>query len=319
MSAQQILTPADRESWLAARRQCVTATDVAALLDLSDYESAFTVYLDKLGLRAEKEQTEAMSTGLFFERHIADYWSMKTGRAVRQSHFYTHREEPWCGATPDFELEDCEDEGLEVKMAGYFAGREFGDRESDQIVDRYLIQAQWQMWVTGWKRIHFAVLINGNDWRYYIVDRDEQIIRMAVYEARKFWFENVLKQRPPALTGHTAEVEYIRHANPDDSGAVIAATPEIDEVCGRLRESSARLKMNQREVDGYKAEIQTFMGDAAILETIHGKVTWKKPKPTIKTNWEMVAKGLNPPDELISVHTREVENSRRFCTYFKEK
>lgn len=98
----------DRESWLALRRQDVTASSAAALLGVHPYVTALQLFLEKTGQSDPVEETEAMTRGRLLEPVAVDLlrekcpdWTIKYpyGEYLRDG-------EARLGATPDAAIWD---------------------------------------------------------------------------------------------------------------------------------------------------------------------------------------------------------------------
>ena len=71
-----------REDWLEQRRKTIGGSDAAGIVGLSKWASPFSVWAEKTGRAAEKEDTEAMRQGRDFESYVAQRWSEETGKRV---------------------------------------------------------------------------------------------------------------------------------------------------------------------------------------------------------------------------------------------
>lgn len=60
-----------REEWLMRRRKTIGGSDAAGIVGLSRWTSPFSVWADKTGRAAEKEDTEAMRQGRDLEDYVA--------------------------------------------------------------------------------------------------------------------------------------------------------------------------------------------------------------------------------------------------------
>ena len=117
------------------------------------------------------------------------------------------------------------------------------------------------------------MLIGGNDFRWYKVERDPETIAEIERIATAFWWDHVASGIPPAVDGHPATTEAIKRRHPagDDELAV-----ELPPTLVWATEELAELKARQKDLDERKAElenrIKAEMGDATIGRL--GKYTW---------------------------------------------
>ena len=72
MTARLILPgDAPHHEWLEARRHGITASEIAAVLGLSPYESPYSLYWRKLGELPAQDDTLAMALGRHLESFVA--------------------------------------------------------------------------------------------------------------------------------------------------------------------------------------------------------------------------------------------------------
>lgn len=319
---QTLTATSDREAWLAARRRCITATDIAAILNLHPYRSAHQVYLDKMGVLPETPENEAMRWGNLLEPVIGRRFAEGHNLEVVPGGFTLHHDVDYFGCTPDFLVGD--DELLEVKTAGTGAGKNFGQSGTDEVPDQYLCQVMWQLAVTGRKVGHLAVLIAGQDYREFRIRRDDEMIRRMEFAGRRFWGEYVAKEIAPPLSGSKADSEFINSKHSRDDGSLIQATDDIEELVaeiGHLLVDARGLAVKEAELVN---QIKAFMGDATTLRTDEGSFTWKATKDRETTDWKRVAEILADRfgdsatlAQLVVENTIITSGSRRFTTPFK--
>ena len=91
-----------REGWLQLRRRGIGSSDSPAILGLSPFASPLSVYVDKLGLSDEREQTEQQKWGLILEPHIVEEFARETGRtAEHRNDLLRSKSHPFMQATCD--------------------------------------------------------------------------------------------------------------------------------------------------------------------------------------------------------------------------
>lgn len=198
MPAGQLVLSADapREQWLAERRNGIGSSDIATLLGVNDYQSAYELWLDKMG-RGDTEQTEAMRRGNWLEPHVVDYFAERTGVAVRRCGLVKHRKWPILRATPDRLTADGG--VVEVKTIGSWAkvGAEW---RHGGIARHAYVQGQWQLMVTGRSHAWWAAYtIDQEPQIRGPVERDETLIERMRTLACLWWKDHVLTGTAPAV------------------------------------------------------------------------------------------------------------------------
>lgn len=259
----ELLPPAeatpDNPRWHELRRQGVTASEIAEILGISPWGSAFSLYWRKAaGWGAST--TDAMEAGRRLEPVIADWWADRHPHlAVRPAGLYAHPERPWQLATPDRLV--CTESGvvavLECKWASAWDG--WGEPGSDDVPVHYRAQVLWQCDVLDVDEWHIAVLGPGG-LRAYTGRRDETDLRIMREHARRF-VERLRADEPPPLDDHEATVTTLRriHPTPVDGEA------EISDATARLYQRARALRAHaDRLLAAAEARLRAEMGDRAI-------------------------------------------------------
>ncbi|KOT94522.1 hypothetical protein ADK70_12695 [Streptomyces rimosus subsp. pseudoverticillatus] len=212
-------TPGSPE-WEEARGGlCITATEIAAVLGLSPWQSRFSLWHKKAGLAVPPfERTPAIEWGIRLEDAVAQKWvdEHQDTTEVIAGGTWQHRDRSWQRATPDYiftPLRGWEIEPgtlpqlLEVKTAPFADG--WGPSESDEIPVHYRCQIQWQLDTLGLQVCHVAVLIGGWDYREYTVEYDPEDAELMRKAAREFLDDVAAGVRPP-IDGADATYQTIR-------------------------------------------------------------------------------------------------------------
>lgn len=234
---------ADRGTWLAARRTGIGSSDVAAIVGATDRSTALHVYLDKHGERVD-EQNEPMLWGNLLEDTVAREWARRNKSVIRRVGLVAHETHPWRMATLDRQVLECplnRDEreacALEVKCrSAFLAGKWRRDTPDD-----VLAQGIWQMAVTGFRHIHVAVLIGGNDYRQTVIRWEEGLAQYLLEEVTRFRREYLVPHRPPAadLARADAYLELDAELHPDRVGTLdVEAVGDVDEYARLSRAKS---------------------------------------------------------------------------------
>lgn len=268
-----------REQWLAERGPCITATRVAAIVGLHPWETPRTVFEQITGLADEKPMTEAMELGTELEPFIAAMFAKKNGLELGSDivpnglTLHRHPNNQRFAATPDYLFGN--DALVECKWAGVNAAMSFGKEQSDEAPSHYLIQCQWQLYVTGRKLCWLAVL-TPYGLRQYKVEADPETHRRLAFHAAKFLGEYIDSATPPPLTGHDPDTEWVKKKFPNDDGTVVRATEKVEELIADLGHLTKKLAGLETEAEELRNQIKEFMGEASVLESDEGRFTYKQ-------------------------------------------
>ncbi|THA82810.1 hypothetical protein E6U81_19715 [Streptomyces sp. A0592] len=216
---------ADRADWLTARRSGIGSSDVPGILGLIDRKPPLKVYLDKLGHDVD-DAGEAAYWGTVNEEPVARRWAMQNRSNVRRVGLVAHQDHPHWMTTLDRRVMKCpldDDEqdvcALEVKTRSAFKSSQWHAGAPDDV----LAQILWQIAVCGYRHMHFAVLIGGNEYHQGTVRADQYttVIADITTAVDRFWSEHVQAQVPPPVTGDgEALAQMFRRLHPARSGSV---------------------------------------------------------------------------------------------------
>ncbi|WP_353652236.1 YqaJ viral recombinase family protein, partial [Escherichia coli] len=88
---------------------------------------------------------------------------------------------------------------IEIKTVSPFKAKEWGEIQTDAIPVHYTAQAMHGLMVTNKQVCVFGVLIGGDDFRIYRVERDEETIQAILEKEIAFW-DRVKNLNPPEAT-----------------------------------------------------------------------------------------------------------------------
>ena len=196
---------ADRDAWLHARRNGLGSSDVAAILGISRYGNALSVYHDKTGgLPLDGDDSEPALWGRAFEETVAREWARRNRSVVRRVGLVANTDRPWQMCTLDRRVLECpladgrEKCAVEIKCRDKMKAPQFRAGVADDV----LVQTLWQADVCGYDHIHAAVLIGGNDYRQYVIRvADHQQLITDLRTAGANAWRQIVDRRPPTLAG----------------------------------------------------------------------------------------------------------------------
>jgi putative phage-type endonuclease len=262
----------DHDEWLRWRRTGVSGSDAAAIIGLNRWRSAFDVYADKLGLKKEQPDNEAMRQGRDLEQYVAERFVEATGKKVRRRNaMLQHPEYPFMIANIDRWVVG-ENAGFEAKTTSVLNRTKFAQGEYPP---NYYVQCMHYMAVTGADRWYLAVLVLNKAFYVFTIERDEAEIQTLIDAEKDFWENHVLKQIPPAPDGTESTSELIKQLFPEAREREEIALYGHEEKIQQYLELDARVKELTQERDAIKQELQLALADAEIGRAQGYIVEWK--------------------------------------------
>lgn len=264
-------TVTDRAAWLAERRKGIGASESAAALGVSPYETPLNLYLRKLGFMPDAEETEPMRWGSLLEPLIAAEYERRTGKRVVEQQVFLRSP-----VTPLFAtLDGMTDAGhpVEFKAVGNWTGKTLGDEGTDEVPDHWLIQGHQQMLLSSTFEMDFAVLVGGQKLRLYHLIRDEELVESIIVRVREFWGRVERREPPEPDPARDAELMHLLHRRCE--GEVTLGEQDAELV--RLYEmATAERKDMDRECDELRARILAHLGEHATGRLPDGRTIKRK-------------------------------------------
>lgn len=271
------------EEWLALRNKGIGGSDVSAIMGINKYTTPLEVWLEKTGRADHKDLSDNESV----------YWGNRLEHEVRDEfarrHQDLHVEEPtftlvsdarpWAHANLDGILTDSDgNKGiLEIKTVGE---KRAGDW-ADGVPDYYMTQVTHYMSVTGWSFAWFAVLVGGQRYVEFYVERDEEDIAIVSDAVDTFWRDFVEKDVMPHMVGTSGESRAIVNAFGNDGGF---ASPEnyahFDALVEEYRKCKDLESAYKRQATKAANEIRAAIGSHKGAMTDVYKVTWVRSNQT---------------------------------------
>ena len=261
----------DKKSWLRYRKRGIGGSDAGAVCGLNPYRTAIQVYYDKTSDEIEEIDNEAMRQGREFEDYVAGRFCEASGKKVRRANAMYYDEKNTFMLADVDRMVVGENAGPECKTASPYMAEKW---EDGKIPLSYQIQCHHYMSVCNTEAWYIAVLIYGKEFKYYRIERDEQVIADLIRIEKEFWREHVMKRVMP---------------DPDGSKTADAAIAErfkiSRDITIPLSGFDARLKRREellsvmghmeaekRQID---QELKLYLGDAEMAENEHYRVSWK--------------------------------------------
>lgn len=305
-----------RDEWLDVRKQGIGASEAATAIGINPYQSQLELWMIKTGrITAANDDpftspVNPMYWGNVLEPIVAEHYTRQTGRKVRRVNAvlqHPDKDKSWMLANLDYAVVGCSDvQVLECKTAGEFGARLW----KEGVPDYYQCQVQHQLAITGKQTADVAVLICGQEFRVYRIERDDELIAELIELEREFW-SYVETDTPPPADGSEASARALRALYPKDYGKTIDLSndPIMTEAFGELINVRSSLDSLTKQEATLKQFIQQSMEDASRAVFKHGTVSWKKSKDTQTLDTTAL---LNDQPELEKQYPLHRIGSRRF-------
>lgn len=303
MTAPTLVLPHDapRDKWLDARLDGIGASEIAAVMGISPWESPFSLYWRKVN-EWGVEASEEMNTGTFLEPTIVDWFTKyrdpNGNLDIQRAGLYAHPHRPWQMATPDRlilcdmactecggwgEAPDPEDSDAPWGRCTYCDGEEvypqltalleckwvaaswdgWGDENTDQIPVYYRAQCLWQMDVMGVDEV-FVCALGPGGFRTYRVRRDEADLKVMREYGQRF-MDRLENADPPDIDDHSATLAVVKRLHPDVDDVDV----EIPADLAAGYERAQRMKRLAEKVGSrYAVQIRSALGSGrrAVLD-----------------------------------------------------
>jgi putative phage-type endonuclease len=266
-----------RAQWLELRRTGITGTRITGIMQVSPWETPRSVYLDLLGIKPEKEQTEPMYWGTKLEDIVAKEFAERTSLKVRRvNYMLQHKTYDFLLGNIDRLIVDGKQKGvLECKNVGAYKADEW----KDGVPEHYLYQLQCYLCLTGLEFGYLAALIGGQKFVYHRVERDESLIEEMIEAATEFWYGHVQPRIEPPVTDRDTELlnKMNMYSDPKkkltldgyDDELIVNALLYTKEKLGLVK-NNHELAVNQLKDKMRDAEVAVFKGEPI--------ATWKADK-----------------------------------------
>jgi len=297
----------------AQRSKGLGGSDAAVVVGLSPFKSPFQLYLEKRGEAPEsEEETLAMKFGTILEEPIVQHYCDVTKRDVRRQPLVFHNEHPFMLANIDRQiLKDPRGPGiLEVKTTNEWSGRSIHGVED--IPDAYFLQLQHYLAVYDYAWGSLAVLIGGQRFCWFDVERNDAVIEELIRQEGEFW-ERVQTGHAPAVDGSVRTGELLRKMYPKDTGKVLEVhAPELIKAARELAEAKVQIKREEAVVTACTNLLQNAMGDASeMLLPSFGKILWKTNKEGVKEWVDLDLLKASYPEAFDACFKREKKTGAR--------
>lgn len=261
------------ESKLALRQKHIGASESAAILGLSRWATPNDVFWSKrpdlLGIdRLPCLSSLAAEAGIILERSVLDYAQRHLGADLLRNQFRVSKgaDGGIMSATFDALIPGRPREAVEAKTFGITWAAPhadlavWGDPDTDQVPESYIVQCQHQIHVGELDRVWLYALLGGRGFVRYRIERRDALIDSLVAIVGEFWNDHVIPGVPPDPTAQPP-LELLKAAR-REPGKQICFGISTSSVVVAWEETKREIKELEERRDDLLAEIVNNLGDA---------------------------------------------------------
>lgn len=248
------VTP-DTPEWLEERRRSVGASEVAAVMGMSQWATAMDVYQSKHGIDKPFDPLISL-VGHEDERTMHRWLVELSGLQPDLSLGFMARstEHSFVHATPDRMWGEIP---VQMKTAHEFMSHHW----DEGIPTEYRVQVQAEMFVLGAPRALLVVRIGARDFRAIWEPRDDRFIDEHMIPALESFWQGVQEGRPPAPANLAENAARF----PTVQGKEIEASETALEAIDRRAVLLSDIQSMKAEADALQLVIANYMEDADTL------------------------------------------------------
>lgn len=276
-----ITQESDEEAWLAARTHGIGGSDVGAICGVSPFSTPRQIYMKKTGQfeDAVEPGTAAMDRmhfGHMLEPVVADEYAIRSGARLKVINAtLSHKDHPWALANIDRLIVDENDNPigvLECKTTGEYMNDNWEDGD---ILESYLYQLNWYLWILGLDKGVMACLVGGNKYYYYEMFRNDDLLNnIIIPQARDFWFDNVKKLVEPALAANDKDMINEKYSKTRVKAEIILADDTANELAKTIMDCKAKIKELKATQDEAETRIKDKLGENEFGYTTDYTIKW---------------------------------------------
>ena len=297
------------DDWHTLREKRIGGSDIGAILGVNKYKSIIDVYIDK-------------TEGTKFEGNEATFWGHMHEATIMKVFAQKHREfnvyqapysviDDFLIANLDAVLKDRstgEHGVLEIKTTNAF---NYKDWEGDVVPQYYYAQVQHYLMLTGYKFAYIAVLIGGNHYKDFKIERSEEDIALIREKATEFYKENILKQIPPMPDGSDAYMNYLKQKAMDIENDEVIEFSYLEEKAQKVKDLGKEINSLKKEQDLLKEQIMLELINNGTQKGVAGKL---KFNIQIKKSSDIEA--MIKADQKLVEQYKELENKHQKVSKF---
>jgi len=257
------------EPWYKLRAGGIGASEIAAVVGLSPYVSAFWLWHFKKGNIPGQSLSDAMDWGHRLEPVVREWFAERHPELVVRPTpgTYAHKDRQWQRVNPDGLIHRRVSRDIvegnycalyEGKTARYPDG--WGRSGTDEIPLHYRCQIQQSLDIFDLPRAYVAVLIGGNEPREYVIEADPEDQKTLREAGAAFWASLQANDEPP-IDCSDSTYEAVRALHPEIDRE---ADVEIGSLWEQYVKADKKRAVYAEQLQAIKSQILAAMGTARI-------------------------------------------------------
>ena len=324
------LSLADRKKRLTG----IGGSDIGAIAGVNPYRKPIDVWQEKTTtLDVERDPASAfrMRVGHELEPLAASEYQMRHGgRGVchLDGPFSTESvsARPWHLFTVDrvvlkLECKDDEQEFskvpdpelivklLEIKTAGRWGARAFGEAGTDDLPFHVIAQCAWYMSALNVNECDVVAILNGNEYREYQIQRDRKLEAHLLEKGEEFW-KMVQTKTPPDPDGSASFSRFLKSRFAKTTELITTERSDVNKWAEQLRTRRFERRMLERDIDLLEQRIQFAIGEDDGIDTAEGCIKYKLDRRG-RVRMGKVASELARRLQLSQQQFNEIQNEHR--------
>jgi len=264
------------------RKNSLGGSDMAAIMGVSKFKSAYDVWLEKTCRVQEQPDNQPMYTGRLLESAVLNFAEDRIGKILRNQRRRAPFGLPIC-ANIDGILNPKDGKAcpVEAKTSGLFGllSPEWGEEGTDQVPDNIIIQAHTEMLcLEPAETCYVPALLGSRGFQMFIVRRNNQLIEQIMDMAVEFWEKHVETDLPPEGKPSLEQAKRVIR-EPNKIVNIEAALVEAWQIANESKKEAEKI------LDEAKAAVLGALIDAEIGQCDIGAVTYfgsTVPEHTVK-------------------------------------
>ena len=314
------------EEQLKFKKGKIGASQVAAALGISPFQTPADLAMELLGRIPGFEGNEATEAGEIMEPAIARLYTKQTGNEIAPyGDTCVHPQFEWLIAHPDYIKVGAipsDDVLIEIKNVGWRQRFRWEDGVPVHVVAQCVLQSL----LTGINRVEVVAYFGGNDLEIYPLKITAKQQESLMTKVSMYWFDWIEKNMIPPVCDRDIELIKTLYPSADNAMELTATGAVMEDVKDYWGWKQNRNAIDQT-IGTLEAKIRLMMGGASALNAPDGTrlFTWRQAKPSTKTDWKEVVGVLRETfsqhepfiNETVKQHSLTKDGSRRFLDKHK--